>query len=365
MKLHSYEKIPENLQKEINLILRKYSSPPSLCTSLFYLGLSSFYTCLCSLLVYLIYPFIYSYLFFILYSICMGTILMGFWVLGHECGHGAFAPTELQNDVIGFILHSALLVPYFSWKYSHNKHHKFTNHLTHGETHVPKIKMELHMKKKIHDFFGEDIFSILNVIIHLIFGWPSYLFAYKTGGRLQADFKTKIDKKKWKDHFHSGSQVMKSDLSWKIELSTLGCLSTIILLYYYIGWASLYWYGGPYLVINAWLVCYTWLHHTHPDIPHYGSETFSFLKGALTTIDRPYHPLINHLHHEIGSTHVVHHLNYRIPHYRAREATKEISKLLGKYYHYDDSSIYSALLRVGNECHYVNDVKGTQYFKKM
>jgi omega-6 fatty acid desaturase (delta-12 desaturase) len=41
------------------------------------------------------------------------------------------------NDLVGLPLHSFLLVPYYAWKYTHAKHHKYTNHLIHGETHVP------------------------------------------------------------------------------------------------------------------------------------------------------------------------------------------------------------------------------------
>ena len=64
---------------------------------------------------------------------------MGVWVLGHECGHFAFAPSRRANDAVGFVLHSLLLVPYFSWQHTHALHHRFTNHMTKGETHVPPI----------------------------------------------------------------------------------------------------------------------------------------------------------------------------------------------------------------------------------
>lgn len=63
--------------------------------------------------------------------------MTGLWVIAHECGHGAFSDSELINDIVGLPLHSFLLVPYFGWKYTHAKHHKYTNHLIHGETHVP------------------------------------------------------------------------------------------------------------------------------------------------------------------------------------------------------------------------------------
>lgn len=48
------------------------------------------------------------------------------------------------------------------------------------------------------------------------------------------------------------------------------------------------------------------------------------MKGALTTIDRPYGPVFDFLHHHIGSTHVAHHLNHTIPHYHAKEATEAL-----------------------------------------
>lgn len=73
----------------------------------------------------------------ILYAVVNGTIATGLWVLGHECGHRAFSDNDLLNDGLGYILHTALLVPYFSWQHSHHVHHSKCNHLEVGETHVP------------------------------------------------------------------------------------------------------------------------------------------------------------------------------------------------------------------------------------
>ena len=66
-----------------------------------------------------------------------GTIWTGAWVVAHECGHGAFSDNRLLQDTVGYILHTALLVPYFSWQRSHAVHHSKTNHVLEGETHVP------------------------------------------------------------------------------------------------------------------------------------------------------------------------------------------------------------------------------------
>jgi hypothetical protein len=62
-------------------------------------------------------------------------------------------------------------------------------------------------------------------------------------------------------------------------------------------------YFLPYAFVNVWLVLYTWLQHTDTDIPHYADDEWNFVKGALSTVDRPYGPVLNFLHHGIGSTH--------------------------------------------------------------
>jgi omega-6 fatty acid desaturase (delta-12 desaturase) len=65
-----------------------------------------------------------------LYWTAQGVVGTGMWVIGHECGHQAFSPSKTINNGVGFVLHSLLLVPYHSWRYSHSKHHKATGHMT-------------------------------------------------------------------------------------------------------------------------------------------------------------------------------------------------------------------------------------------
>merc|ERR1719160_141400 len=73
------------------------------------------------------------------YAAVTGTVWTGMWVVAHECGHGAFSDNRLIQDTVGYILHTLLLVPYFSWQHSHAVHHSRTNHITEGETHVPIV----------------------------------------------------------------------------------------------------------------------------------------------------------------------------------------------------------------------------------
>lgn len=69
------------------------------------------------LLCYAVYPYL------------AGLPLTGLWVLAHECGHGAFSTNKLVAHPVGFIIHSALMSPYFAWRSSHGRHHQFANNI--------------------------------------------------------------------------------------------------------------------------------------------------------------------------------------------------------------------------------------------
>lgn len=97
------------------------------------------------------------------------------------------------------------------------------------------------------------------------------------------------------------------------------------------------------------------LQHTDVDVPHFSKDNHSFVKGALHTIDRPYDKLdpwgfIDFLHHKIGTTHVAHHFDSTIPHYKAEKATDAIKESFPNMYLYDPTPIPQALWRIAKGC---------------
>ena len=56
----------------------------------------------------------------------------------------------------------------------------------------------------------------------------------------------------------------------------------------------------PYLWVNHWIVAITYLHHTHPEVPKYEPEAWTFYKGATATIDRELGFGGKHLMHNIA-----------------------------------------------------------------
>lgn len=52
----------------------------------------------------------------------------------------------------------------------------------------------------------------------------------------------------------------------------------------------------------------TYLHHTSPSLPKYAPESWTYLRGALATVDRNLGPVLPYMFHHIVDLHVVHHL---------------------------------------------------------
>jgi fatty acid desaturase len=307
----------------------------------------------------------------LIYGAVTGTIAMGCWVLAHECGHNAFHPNRTVERWVGFSLHSLLLVPYYSWARSHAVHHAHCNHLEGGETHVPPRDDSLSGKatEALKHKLGRPLYGCVSLLSHLLLGWPLYLFVGATGGE---------DYGRPTSHFWNGERFWRGQRAlfpasfrgWMVH-SNIGIAVVLVLLVIAAVFTSparvLCVYGLPYLVVNAWLVTYTWLQHTDLSIPHFSTDQWSWEKGALQTVDRPYGPVLNLLHHGIGSTHVCHHVNSRIPHYNAWRGRELLKRAFPDVVRYDPTPIHKALWRIATRCGAVrqNPVDGAYYYEPL
>jgi len=302
----------------------------------------------------------------LLYALVTGTVAGGCWVLAHECGHNAFHPNRRVEATVGFVLHSLLLVPYFSWQRSHAVHHANCNHLEAGETHVPP-RSDSPIGRRVallSQRLGSGPYGVLSLFTHLVLGWPLYLLFGVAGGEAYGSPTSHF----WNGSpFHNGRQpLFPASFRPAMLRSNLGIAAMLLAL----SVASAHFsvlrvvavYGLPYLVINAWLVTYTWLQHTDTDIPHFSTSNWTWAKGALQTVDRPYGPVLNLLHHGIGSTHVCHHVNSRIPHYNAWQATALLRQRFPDLVRFDPTPIHQALWRIATRCAVVGERAGTGGF---
>ncbi|KAI6861171.1 putative delta-12 desaturase, partial [Hortaea werneckii] len=121
------------------------------------------------------------------YTFLQGLFGTGLWVLAHECGHQSFSPSKTLNDTVGWFAHSALLVPYFSWKISHGKHHKATGNMERDMVFLPRTREEHasrmgYVLHEMHELMEETpLYTATMLIGQQLIGWPWYLLGNVTG----------------------------------------------------------------------------------------------------------------------------------------------------------------------------------------
>ena len=326
---------------------------------------------------------------------CFGT---GLWVLSHECGHQSFSPSKTLNDTVGWICHSALLVPYFSWKISHGKHHKATGHIERDMVFVPKTREEYasglgRFAHELTELMEETpIMTAADMIGQQLVGWLLYLSINITGHNQherQQEGRGKGKKNGWfggVNHFNPSSPLYEAKDAKLILLSDLGLAITGTILFFLgknYGWANLaVWYFLPYLWVNHWLgngsqnlfllssanscstVAITFLQHTDPSLPHYTPDSWSFTRGAAATIDREFGFIGRTLMHGIVETHVLHHYVSTIPFYHADEASEAIKPIMGQHYRSDTKDgalgFLKSMWKSARWCQWIEPNEGAQ-----
>ncbi|CAM9158370.1 unnamed protein product [Phaeothamnion confervicola] len=200
---------------------------------------------------------------------------------------------------------------------------------------------------------GGTIFGVIQGFLHLVVGWPAYMLWGATGGPARG-----VTNHFWPvapfDNARPGADLFPGRWKRMVWLSDIGVAIAVAALWAAVAKFGLIpvaaVYGGPYLVVNAWLVAITWLQHTDVDVPHFDHDNWSFVKGAFHTIDRPYGKVLDFLLHRIGSTHVAHHLDSSIPHYHAKEATEALAAAYPDLYLYEPTPLPLAIGRLAQRC---------------
>eukprot|EP00475_Leptophrys_vorax_P022756 TRINITY_DN3097_c0_g1_i3.p1 TRINITY_DN3097_c0_g1~~TRINITY_DN3097_c0_g1_i3.p1 ORF type:complete len:427 (+),score=6.85 TRINITY_DN3097_c0_g1_i3:84-1364(+) len=287
-----------------------------------------------------------------LYWFFQGLAFSAIFVIGHDCNHGSFSDYKWLNDIVGHICHTFLLTPYHGWRISHHTHHSNHGHCENDETWTPVTKDVLeNMSWKKYLRYNMPI---------AYFGFPLYLWI-RTPGKTGNHFDPRSPLFEPKD----AVEVVTSAVLWFLTLGVYLYL-TVTQPYLMI---NLYW--APYLQHILWLAASTYLHHHgyKKKLPWYRGEEWTYLRGALTTLDRDY-GILEIFSHCIG-IHVVHHLFPAIPHYHLKEATEAVKPVLGKYYREPDPSqhifpvhLFPIMGESMREDHYVDSTGNVVYYKK-
>ncbi|PWA55867.1 plastid delta12-fatty acid acetylenase [Artemisia annua] len=284
-----------------------------------------------------------AYIAWPVYWFCQASILTGLWVIGHECGHHAFSEYQWVDDTVGFVLHSFLFTPYFSWKYSHRNHHANTNSIDNDEVYIPKRKSKVRWYSKILNNPPGRVFTL---VFRFTLGFPLYLLTNISGKKYG----------RFANHFDPLSPIFTDRERIQVLVSDLGLLGVFYAIKLLVAAKGFAWVTSMYLIpalgVHVFFVIITYLHHTHLSLPHYDSTEWNWIRGALSTIDRDF-GFLNRVFHDVTHTHVLHHLISYIPHYHAKEARDAIKPVLGEFYKIDRTPIFKAMWREAKECIYI------------
>ncbi|THH18379.1 hypothetical protein EW146_g2583 [Bondarzewia mesenterica] len=302
-----------------------------------------------------------GWILWLIYWWCQGIVLAGWWCLAHEAGHGNLSDHTLINHVVGFALHTSLLVPYYSWRSTHNAHHNATGSIERDENYVPRTRTYFGLPDPssahiVHyrDIFEETpLYTLIRMLIMQTFGWQSYLL-FNTLGSLRYPRGT--------NHFYPSSALFKANEYSKIVVSNAGLILVTSLLMRYTslhGFLALFkHYILPYLLANHWIVMLTFLQYSDPTIPHYRGSQWTFVRGALATVDRPLLGWVGRVFfHNVSHDHIAHHLfsfGYLATDNQPK-VTEIIRPILGEHYNYDSTNSFYALYRSFTKCCFVEN----------
>ncbi|KAF9021611.1 hypothetical protein BDZ89DRAFT_1042660 [Hymenopellis radicata] len=311
-----------------------------------------------------------------------GLVLGGWWCLAHEAGHGGLTNSKLLNHVLGFCLHIAILAPYYAWRESHRKHHKATMSVEREENFVPRTRSEHNLHPLStrdgadeeledgeqvgylpsgrkdgtidpHELFSDaPFYNMIRMFSMQAIGWQTYLVR-NSMGNLKYPPGTA-------NHFMPSSPLFKPKHRNGIIASDIGIIVMLFILGQWtrhVGIAAfLKVYFVPYILANHHIVLLTYLHHCG-DLPYYRANTWTFVRGALSTEDRP-------LYGWIG----VDHLFSEIPFWNQPYVTECIKKALKEKgelgaYNYDRTNSFRALYRTFTQCCFIEDEGDVVFYK--
>jgi len=223
---------------------------------------------------------------------------------------------------------------------------------------------------ELWDALGDSpIGATIGFASYLLVGWPMYLITNASGQKRYP---------KDTNHFNpNATNIFAPHHFLQIVMSDVGVILWLLAVgasIYEFGFSTVFSvYLAPYLWVNHWLILITFLQHTDPYIPHYRASEFTFPRGALSTLDRNLLGDLGSLMgwigatttHGISETHVLHHVNSKIPHYNAWEAADVLRKRLAK------AGIelqgapggWSEMYRVFRECKFVEDEGDILFYK--
>jgi omega-6 fatty acid desaturase (delta-12 desaturase) len=256
-----------------------------------------------------------------------GTVLTGWFVIGHDCGHRSFSHHKWVNDWVGHIMFLPLLYPFHSWRIGHNHHHRYTNLLEEDNAWTPftpefYAMQPLILQKTYRLIRGKLWF------LGSIFHWLDLHFTW------------------WKFKREEQKGVL-----FSVLLVLFTAVIVLPLCIYYLGvWGWVKFWLLPWLSYHFWMSTFTLVHHTDVNIPFRPRDDWNEVEAQLMgSVHCDYPFSVEWLCHHIN-VHIPHHISPAIPSYHLRSAY-EIIKSHWQPYCQESTFSWALINRITSECH--------------
>ena len=242
-------------------------------------------------------------------SLPMGGLLVRFFIIQHDCGHGSFFRSRFANDMLGRAISLLTLTPYGNWRRAHAKHHATSGNLAkRGSGDIMTLTVrEYRALSPVKRFF----YRLYRNPFVLLFLGPPYLFiiSYRVPFGAPVPFR-----EAW-----PGVVMLNAGL-----VAFYGLLGPLV------GWLNLLLILGPAVAIAAWAGGWLFfIQHQFEDTVWEKGEDWNFHSAAIR--GSSYYVLPKILQWFTGNIglHHIHHLNGKIPNYRLQECLDASPELKG------------------------------------
>ena len=248
-----------------------------------------------------------SYWLTLAFAIPAGGFLVRFFLIQHDCGHGAFFRSRRLNDWVGRILGVFTMTPYDNWRRSHAIHHASSGNLDErgvGDIDTMTIR-EYRASTKTRKF----LYHLYRSPLVLFVIGPTYQFL------LRNRFPFMFDDNK-KSYWIS---VMGTNLS---IVAVAGIVA------YFVGWGPFLAVQTPIVMVAATIgVWMFYVQHQFESTSWEGEEKWVMYEAALKgsshyDLPAPFRWITANI-----GVHHIHHLASRIPYYRLHDVMRDYPEL--------------------------------------
>lgn len=259
------------------------------------------------LLILMFWAVQYSILWTLILAIPTGGLLIRFFALQHDCGHGSFFTSRLANEIIGQCISILTFTPYDHWRRSHAIHHAGSGNL--DRRGIGDIETLTVSEFKALSRSAQLKYRISrHPIVSLVIGPPVFFLILQ---RLAI-----------------GSEMSLRD-SWRgILLHNIALLLFYGALCYILGFFNVLMVALPIVFVAAWIGGWLFfVQHQFEETLWEGADEWDAKIAALKGSSHLLMPaVLNWFSCDIG-VHHIHHLSSKIPNYRLQECLSDSKEL--------------------------------------